>query len=63
VTRLNRPNAAAPWTSDDYQLLAELLAAGKSMREVAEAMGRSQEACRCKAQLRGLMAARPWKQG
>ena len=61
MPRLDRPNGAALWTAEDFQLVADMLDAGNSMREIAIALGRSQEAVRNKAWRRGLLPPRPKK--
>ena len=59
MPRVPPANGAAPWTAEDLQILAELLEEGKSMREVAGILCRSEEATRTKARLRGLLPTRP----
>ncbi len=62
VRRLSEvPNTKAPWASADYALLIEMIQAGKSIQEIAQVMGRSQEAVRNKAQRRGLLSSRSKK--
>lgn len=53
-----RPNYASRWTAGDFELLAAGLKAGRSIAEIAKAMGRSQEAVRCKAWQGGLLPQR-----
>ena len=45
----NRPNHTRPWGADDIEELAALIFAGKSIPQMADALGRSQEAVRTKA--------------
>ncbi len=45
----NRANHTKPWGADDIDELAALIFAGKSIPQMAEALGRSQEAVRTKA--------------
>ena len=44
VSLANKPNYRAPWTATDDNQLIELLAAGRSIPEIASHLGRSQEA-------------------
>ena len=63
VERLfSKPNYAARWTSEDYDLLDTALKDGRPIAEIAKAMGRSQEAVRCKAWQGGLLPPRKKKQ-
>ena len=39
----------APWTADDVELLCDLMARRRPIREIAAALGRTQEAVRTKA--------------
>jgi len=54
----DRPNFKAPWAADQVAELTGLLAEGKTIPEIAEAMGRSQEAVRGKAWKLSLLADR-----
>ncbi len=45
----NRCNHTKPWHADDIEQMAELIFAGRSIPEMADALGRSQEAVRTKA--------------
>ena len=53
-----RPNYRSPWTADDISRLADLLATGNTIRDIADVMGRSQEAVRNRATTAGLMPKR-----
>ena len=54
----DRPNYAARWTAEDQARVAAELKAGRTIPEIAKAMGRSQEAVRSKAWKAGLLPAR-----
>jgi hypothetical protein len=59
MTRIfERPNYAVRWTTEDYDLVAAELRAGRTIPEIAKAMGRSQEAVRAKAWKAGLLPGR-----
>ena len=58
MPRIDRPNAQAPWTDQEFERLAELIRGGKSIPEIAVTLGRSQEAVRNRARLRGLLQPR-----
>ena len=45
----NRCNHTKPWLAEDIDQLAELIGAGRSIPEMADQLGRSQEAVRTKA--------------
>ena len=45
----NRTNHTKPWHADDIEQMAELIFAGRSIPEMADVLGRSQEAVRTKA--------------
>lgn len=45
----NRANHTKPWHADDIDQLAELIFAGRTIPEMANLLGRSQEAVRTKA--------------
>ncbi len=45
----NRSNHTKPWHADDIDQMAELIFAGRSIPEMANILGRSQEAVRTKA--------------
>lgn len=45
----NRSNHTKPWHADDIEEMASLIFAGKSIPEMAQALGRTQEAVRTKA--------------
>ena len=49
VEAKDRSNHLKPWHSDDIEQLAELIFAGRTIPEMANALGRSQEAIRKKA--------------
>jgi len=51
----DRPNYAQRWTEDQSEQLTALLGAGRSMRDIPEALGRSQEAVRNRAWKMGLL--------
>jgi predicted transcriptional regulator len=51
---INKPNFKAPWTEEHYATLAEMVIAGRTIPEIAKAMGRSQESVRNKIWQRGL---------
>jgi hypothetical protein len=53
-----RQNCAAPWTPEDFELVAAGLKVGRTIPELAKAMGRSQEAIRSKAWKAGLLPSR-----
>ena len=58
---IDRPNCAEPWTPEDLELVAAGLKAGRTIPELARAMGRSQEAIRAKAWKAGLLPPRKKK--
>jgi DNA-binding NarL/FixJ family response regulator len=58
VRLMDRTNYKAPWTNEQVAELTVMLAAGRTIREIADAMGRSQEAVRGKAWKLGLLADR-----
>ena len=45
----NRSNHTKPWHADDIEQMAELIFAGRTIPEMANILGRSQEAVRAKA--------------
>lgn len=45
----NRSNHTKPWHADDIEQMAELIFAGRSVPEMAQLLGRTQEAVRAKA--------------
>lgn len=49
LLRKNRSNHTKPWQADDIQQLADLIVQGRSIPEMANSLGRSQEAVRTKA--------------
>ena len=53
-----RSNRGAPWSQEDLEQLAALIAQRKTIAEIANAMGRTQEGVRGKAQLLGLLNSR-----
>ena len=57
----DRANYRAPWTSDDLARLGDLIAGGTTIPDIANMMGRSQEAVRCRATPAGILAKRPRK--
>ena len=62
VERLSsKPNYATRWTLEDFDLLDTALKDGRPIAEIAKAMGRSQEAVRCKAWQGGLLPSRKKK--
>jgi hypothetical protein len=59
MTRLTKkPNFRVPWTEEQFEALAAMLDDGKTVPEIAKVMGRSQEAVRAKAWVRGLLPVR-----
>lgn len=48
-TRRSRPNHTKPWCADDIENLAGLIFTGRTIPQIAQALGRSQEAVRTKA--------------
>jgi len=54
----DRPNYAARWTPAEFEQLVAELKAGRTVPEIAKAMGRSQEAIRTKAWQAGLLPSR-----
>jgi predicted transcriptional regulator len=54
----DRANFKSPWTDELLNQLAEMLAAGRTIPEIAKEMGRSQEAVRGKAWKHGLLTER-----
>jgi hypothetical protein len=44
-----RANHTKPWNADDIEELAALIFVGKTIPQIADALGRSQEAVRTKA--------------
>lgn len=57
----DRPNYAVPWSADDLAIMTAEIKAGRTIAEVAKAMGRSQEAVRNKAWKAGLLPSRKRK--
>ena len=55
----DRSNYRNPWTAGDIARLTEMLAGGSTIRDIADVMGRSQEAVRNRATIAGLMPKRP----
>ncbi len=55
----NRSNHAKPWHADDIEELAALIFAGRSIPEMANLLGRSQEAVRTKASDLDFLPRRP----
>ena len=53
-----RSNRGALWSQKDLEQLAALIAQRKTIAEIANAMGRTQEGVRGKAQLLGLLKSR-----
>ena len=53
-----RSNRGAPWSEDDLKRLAALIAQRKTIADIANVMGRTQEGVRGKAQLLGLLKSR-----
>ena len=51
-------NHARPWNADDIDRMAELLALGRPIRDVAIELGRSQEAVRTKARTLDMLPKR-----
>jgi DNA-binding NarL/FixJ family response regulator len=47
-----------PWTSEEEQRLAHLLAAGKTVRNIAELLGRTQSAVHSRACIKGVVPKR-----
>lgn len=45
----NRCNHTKPWNTEDIDQMAELILSGRSIPEMADVLGRSQEAVRTKA--------------
>ena len=58
----DRFNQHSRWSDADQALLASLLAAGKSNRDIAIEMGRSRVSIRQRALLLGLVQPRPRRQ-
>jgi hypothetical protein len=54
----DRPNYRGPWSQDDLDRLAEMIAAGSDVPEIADSMGRTQEAIRNRASKSGLLKKR-----
>ena len=54
----DKPNYRNPWCEGDIAQLASLLRDGRSIPEIAERMGRSQEAVRNRAAKSGLLKPR-----
>ena len=54
----DRPNYAVPWSAKDLAIMTAQIKAGRTIPEVAKAMGRSQEAVRNRAWKAGLLPTR-----
>ena len=54
----DQPNYRMPWEEGDLRQLAELIADGKPIKEIALEMGRTQEAVRNRAWKSGLLQRR-----
>lgn len=55
----NRTNHTKPWNGDDIELMAELIFAGRTIPEMANILGRTQEAVRVKANDLDFLPKRP----
>ena len=53
-----RINHSRPWHADDIEKLGDLLFRGKTIPQIARAMGRTQEAVRARASLLGMLPKR-----
>ena len=53
-----KPNNRSRWSSDDYSKIAAMLSGGRTIPEIAKAVGRSQEAVINRAAKSGLVKPR-----
>lgn len=58
---IDKPNYRVAWSQADLARMADMLASGGTIPEIAKAMGRSQEAVRNKATNAGLMKQRTFR--
>jgi hypothetical protein len=51
---MNQVNKSLPWSASDEATLSDLIAGGAFLPEIARALGRTQEAVRCRANKLGI---------
>jgi hypothetical protein len=57
----DKPNYRVLWSQEDLARMADMLAGGHTIPEIAKVMGRSQEAVRNRATSAGLMKQRKFR--